>query len=179
MRLANPFYKKPQMLTDPQDAERQELLSEPTLTPPVPVPPDWHFYVVDQIPTGFRVKTFKGLDHYPTPVARRDWPPEQVAVQIHQWQRAYFYPRIGELRGVAAWVIAERLLLRRGDVIRPRQGRGGGAAVEPRPRSLRAGHDGSARPERIAPRLRGWRCFIRACFSDSIIVLRWNRAVRE
>jgi hypothetical protein len=115
--LKNPNFGKKKEVAYPSLAEKKILDNGPwVLTPPVFVPPDYAFYFVNTDPKNLVSKKVK-LGNDTTQI--QTW---QLPVQIHQLVDDST-PTDPTDRGhrIGDWVVAERLLLARGDLIaRPR-----------------------------------------------------------
>ncbi len=110
VRMANPNYGKTSEVAYDSLAEQKELLSPGALTPTVTIPGEFHFYLVDQHPLETKVRGQRTTIDY----APREVPADKVPVQIHKWVRQVI---AGDEYQVNNWVIAERLLLTRGETI--------------------------------------------------------------
>jgi hypothetical protein len=111
VRMANPNFGKKEAVAEPQFAAGKVLESAAVVTAPVTVSPEVTFYAVDQaLRDGKKWKTAheKGADLSPPDA-------EKVAVQIHKWVDEVQH--LGVRYTVADWLIAERLLVRRGEYI--------------------------------------------------------------
>ncbi len=108
--LANPFHGRPK--ENFGEWSKRKLLDPGSLTytPAVTLPPEYFYYAVDQQP--LVSKAPKGNDVKPID-------PERVAVQIHRWIDLSMGggTAVQDPYQVADWVVAERLLVRRGEVI--------------------------------------------------------------
>jgi hypothetical protein len=111
--MANPNHGKHGAVRIEADARRRCLLSKPVITRPVSIGPDWDFYVVDQL--SFET-TRTGIVGHIRPIDRnRPVPSGMIPVQIQRWTDEL--EDQGEMQKVGGWVIAERLLVERGEVI--------------------------------------------------------------
>jgi hypothetical protein len=121
VRMENPNYGKPREVAFAALAEVKELVSPWTMTGTVTLPTESYFYVVDQQPpatpaiakavaTTASAKVLKSRTGIDTRAPRSD----EVPFQLHQWVDRVLVDDDAE---VAAWMIAERLLFRRGDLI--------------------------------------------------------------
>ncbi len=113
VRMANPNYSpKPGERKDtyPQFAEDKELVSDWFEVPQTVVaPPDSLIYAVDQA----------GIDRE-RGVRAPD--PNEAVVQIHRWVEEYRNdPSKPETKPVGEWVIAKRILVRKGEYVRDRR----------------------------------------------------------
>jgi hypothetical protein len=109
--MANPnFGQRAEVRTD-EEARKPCLLSAPVLTEEVRAGPDWHFYVVDQSPLETKVAGFKTVDRL------RPVPPDRIAVQVHRWVSDLGEAGPAPPQLVGDWLIAERLLIKRGELI--------------------------------------------------------------
>jgi len=115
VRMANPNYGKEKEVAFAALAKDRELKSPGTFTPTVTIPGTFHFYVVDQHPLETRLKGPNTIDYSPPRI-----PDGKLPVQIHQWETEPAGDQVHD------WVIAERLLLSRGEII----GRGSAIDVE-------------------------------------------------
>src|SRR5262249_51361721 len=116
--LANPYYGLPKevdaanwatlKLLSPANTHVPRPVPAITLTPPVTIPGEYFYYAVDQHPLTSDISPGgndkQPLDH------------DKVPVQIHRWLGSTSVGDAGE-RQVGDWVIAERLLVRRGELI--------------------------------------------------------------
>ncbi len=110
--LANPFHGRPKEADTLEWTKKKAL--EPgglTFTPAVTLPPEFFYYAVDQDP--LVSKAPKGSD------VKGAIDPERVAVQIHRWIDLSNAGGAAVLDPyqIADWVVAERLLVRRGELI--------------------------------------------------------------
>jgi hypothetical protein len=112
VRMANPNYgaSKKEKVAFPELAEMKDIWSEPTVTPPITIPQEYFVYVVDT-PGKLLDKESKALGDNGTD--RRPVSYEKAAIQIHRWADTV---RDGSQNYVVAdWIIAERLLIHRGE----------------------------------------------------------------
>jgi hypothetical protein len=111
VRLKNPNFGKDKVkeVAFPAMAEMTHLESPFALTPPVYMPPDYSFYFVNQHP----LATDKKLTGKST-IDREPATDTKIPVQIHQLVQN---PTAEDTKEVGDWVVAERLLLSRGDLI--------------------------------------------------------------
>jgi hypothetical protein len=111
VRFANPNFDKKDEVLYQDLASIKELESPWATTPPITVPEEFHYYAFDEKLNPY-TKISGGSDHDPAksepPTAYGLW---NTPVQIHTWQA------IADDQTVADWAIAERLLVRRGDII--------------------------------------------------------------
>lgn len=110
VRMANPNYKRPEIVAAPNYANDLELANERwfEIADKVVVPPELLFYAVDQ----------KEIDgpNYKGPFARAIVEKDrQVPMQIHKWLENAAVT--GDPRPIGEWVVAERLLVYRGEYI--------------------------------------------------------------
>ena len=109
VRMANPNYGKKQEVAYEALAEEKELVSAETVTPRITIPREYYVYVVDTPPKELASKA-KG----PKGTETLDVSSEKAAIQIHRWadslNTADKQPYV-----VADWLIAERLLIHRGE----------------------------------------------------------------
>lgn len=103
VQLANPYFGRPGADTD--EWRKDKLLpkpSPPAFTPAVKIPAEFFYYAVDQtdrVSDLTRGNDVKAADQ------------DKMPVQIQRWVQALDKKVIGD------WVVSERLLVRRGDVI--------------------------------------------------------------
>jgi hypothetical protein len=117
LRLANPNYNKPDEVADERDADDRELLSPAHYVPPVKVPDDMYYYSVDEneLQEGYGKRDNPAMVGADKSRLERNKPEanRQVAVQMHRW-----VDRVKDKNfNLGSWLIAERLLLSRGDFI--------------------------------------------------------------
>lgn len=111
IRMANPNYKKTDRVMFRALSDMQELLSAWVVTPEVAIPNEYQYFVVDQhdVDPDAKQKIKTGVDS----AAENQ---NRFAVQIHKWvprfERAY-----GGEDTCGDWVIADRLLVHRGEQI--------------------------------------------------------------
>jgi hypothetical protein len=113
IRMVNPNYGKPNEVADERWADAKELYSNYNIIPQVHIPYDTAFYAVDerQLQPEFMRYAMAGAD-------KRDATPfTGAAVQVQRWveqvpnqERAAGFP-------LGLWLMAERLLVRRGEPI--------------------------------------------------------------
>ncbi len=110
VRFANPNFEKPDDVLYSDLASVKELESPWATTPPVTIPEEFQYYAFDEKSPFAKISGGSDTDFArsepPTPYGLWNTP-----VQIHTWQA------IADDLAVADWAIAERLLVRRGDVI--------------------------------------------------------------
>ncbi len=109
VRIANPNFGKTAEVAYAGLAQPRELPPAPPVeTPVTTIPEEYFIYAIDQKPTN--PKIIGGSD---TTEMKHD----QVAVQIHRWADRTADRDSGSEYVIGDWVVAERLLLRRGDAI--------------------------------------------------------------
>jgi hypothetical protein len=110
LRFANPNFEKKDEVLYTDLATVKELESPWATTPPVTVPEEFHYYAFDEKSPFFKLNGGSDIDPAKSepPTAYGLW---NTPVQIHTWQA------IADEQTVADWAIAERLLVRRGDII--------------------------------------------------------------
>ncbi len=113
VRMANPNYKKHKDVAFQALAEVKEILSPVSYSPEVTIPGEYFAYAIDKAPDIFIPGGSDGKQaKADATVPFGNW---TTTMQIHKW--------VGKLTEgvtdwtVADWAIAERLLLRRGDVV--------------------------------------------------------------
>jgi hypothetical protein len=109
VRMANPNFGKKTEVAFAGLADKKELVSPLTITPTITISEEFFVYAVDTSPKELQSKFGKGSKGTETDAATTD----RVAVQIHRWADKIRYRSDDWL--VADWVIAERLLLHRGE----------------------------------------------------------------
>jgi len=117
VRMKNPNFgkDKEKEVAYPALAKVKELESPWVWTPLVTIPDSFAFYMMNQSPLATKLKTPKTIDW------KAAVPPDKIPVQIHQFVETVTDEGGGAAKEIADWVIAERLLIGRGEVI----GRGG------------------------------------------------------
>jgi hypothetical protein len=109
VRIANPNWGKKTEVDDKRIADMPELPPGPFVeTPSITIPMEYHLYAIDEKP--WNTKIVNGSDD-------KDPKSDQVAVQIHRWAERTVDRDTNAEYVLGDWVIAERLLLRRGDPI--------------------------------------------------------------
>jgi hypothetical protein len=115
IRLTNPNYKRYKEVAAKKFASLDELWSQAKYIPPVHVPYGVQYYAADEAALDTKWKSSKTI----TPGADKSLPSdnrEKVAIQIHQW-----FPEVEPFRHknikLGDWLVAERLLVQRGDFI--------------------------------------------------------------
>jgi hypothetical protein len=108
VRMANPNHAKKDLVAYPGLAEIKELESPFTTTPTVTIPNEYFVYAVDTSPKQLASQVVgpRGAEREPTTA-------DKTAIQIHRWVDKAFVG--GKDNVVADWVIAERLLVHRGE----------------------------------------------------------------
>jgi hypothetical protein len=117
VRVANPNYKKPNVVIFKALADVPELYSPWTQTPTVTVPREWDFYVVDEWavePWTKKVKV-KGTDD--RPITGSSYARERTAVQIHKWMEKFLDPGPVAYRDLGDWLVQERRVVYRGEPV--------------------------------------------------------------
>jgi hypothetical protein len=117
VRCANPNYGKEDEVTAEIMARSPELLSPYNTIPAVEIPYDIEAYAADEMAMDklyTKDSAMVGADVGSTVVGGR---PEKVAVQVHRWVDYVQNQPLTTLFGVGEWLIAERLLVRRGEFI--------------------------------------------------------------
>ncbi|MCS7045206.1 MAG: hypothetical protein NZO58_02500 [Gemmataceae bacterium] len=117
VRFANPNYNKKSEVAFQALADQKELTDwkDPaskgwTITPEFSIPTDFAWYAVDVTPDP---KIKGGADAFPPPSTAR---PETTPVQVHQWLDSVTDDG-GTVYHIGDWAIAERLYVRRGDLL--------------------------------------------------------------
>jgi hypothetical protein len=116
VRMRNPNFEKHEQVVYRALADVKELVSGWTITPPATVPPDWHYYVVDQfelapgLKAGFHKFAAKGDDIQPADKTK-------TAVQIHHWAPGFHDNDDDRDHPLGDWAILERILVKRGEVL--------------------------------------------------------------
>ncbi|MBI3408118.1 MAG: hypothetical protein HY040_07150 [Planctomycetes bacterium] len=106
VRMHNPNFERKDVAFEAL-AKVKELYSPFAVTPEVRVPPEYHFYAVDQQP---EVPIRDGPDFkLDNPGGRTP----RVPIQVHRWVESI--PK--EFLNIGDWAVAERLLVRKGDFI--------------------------------------------------------------
>ena len=122
VRFANPNYGKSTEVSALDLSKSKELPGgEWTSTAPVTIPQESFIYAVDQLEICKHITKDKMVS---SPKAILDGadvgtnhnPAEMTAVQIHRWINR-FQAEDGADRHIGAWAIAERLLIKRGDLV--------------------------------------------------------------
>jgi hypothetical protein len=116
VRVTNPNFNKPRLVLFEALSKIPELVSDWTVTPTKTVPPDWDFYVVDQLalePLTAKYKV-KGADQRSI---AGNYNAKWTAIQIHKWQEKFLDPGPVVSRDLGDWVIAERRLVFRGEPV--------------------------------------------------------------
>ncbi|MEI7683784.1 MAG: hypothetical protein WCL32_02070, partial [Planctomycetota bacterium] len=80
----------------------------PVETPTITIPDEYFLYAVDQKPDNPKIQG--GSDD-------KDARPDQAAIQVHRWMKASGDSETGVENVIGDWVIAERLLVHRGDPV--------------------------------------------------------------
>ncbi len=116
--LANPNHGKHAEVQQAADARARHLVSPAVLTPPVAIGEGFEIYAVDQWPIesplrGPHSPLNKGVDISPATA-------DLIPVQVHRWLNVPIGTKDAALH-VTGWVIAERLLVRRGEPVGRRQ----------------------------------------------------------
>jgi hypothetical protein len=114
VRMANPNMGKTKEVAYAGLAEAKELVSPPTITPPIRVPEEFFAYAVDVNPKELESKAAmgpKGTDKETAAVESG----EATAIQFHRW--VDIAPEGSSKLVVADWLIAERLLVHRGETL--------------------------------------------------------------
>jgi hypothetical protein len=112
VRVKNPNYKEFDKVAYRKLAEEEFLFSGWTFTSPTTVPPEWDFYVVDQLVMDHQKRSrVENLEKGLPPPG-----PGQVSVQIHKWMKNVVDEN-GNLRDLGDWEVLERLRLYRGDPV--------------------------------------------------------------
>jgi hypothetical protein len=117
VRLANPNFGRHKEVAFSALADAKELLSPWALTPTVTMPSDFLYYAIDQL--HYQPKFETKLTGTNTIDYKSYNPNEKVPIQIHRWVGTFRDE--GVVRQVSDWVIAERLLLQRGEEIARRE----------------------------------------------------------
>jgi hypothetical protein len=120
IRVANPNYRKPKLVASKRFAKIKELLSPYNYIAPVTVPYDTLVYAVDElsIHPDYKGKSMllgqeKKVHKLNTELANNN----RVAVQIHRWVPAIQSQKETSSFSLGEWLIAERLLVKRGEFI--------------------------------------------------------------
>lgn len=109
VRLANPNEGKKTDVAFAALADIKELKpAEAVETPTYTIPGEYELYAVDQKPEN--PKVINGSDD-------REAKADEVAIQIHKWVDQTTDSTTGANHAIGDWVIAERILLRRGDPV--------------------------------------------------------------
>jgi hypothetical protein len=117
VRMANPNFGKPDDVAFQELAETKELPpSGFATTPPITIPDEYFFYAVNQYPERHIPEGSDDPKRLPAK-ADAEYPYYKwtTTVQIHRWLGKLIDS--AGLQSMADWVIAERLLVRRGDPI--------------------------------------------------------------
>lgn len=117
VRMANPNFGRPKEVSYSALADPKELVSPWVITPPVTVPSDFQYYVIDQLHFGKLENQLKGENAIDMKPYYN--PNEKAPIQIHAWLGKF--KDQGVDRYVSDWVIAERLLFQRGEEIARRE----------------------------------------------------------
>ncbi len=123
--FANPNYKQDELVTHPDVSASKVLVDKDrfTETPPITIPREYQFYVFDQTDPDQIGKTdAKKLATYlrreGNSVDYKEFTSDKAPVQIHQWVGVAQDPVDPRTTyTIADWVIAERVLVQRGDKI--------------------------------------------------------------
>lgn len=107
VRVANPNFGRVQEVAHQDLSKVAELVSDWAITPWVTVPGETYFYVVDQLAFPEKTESVPGMDG----VDKDKVDADKTVVQIHRW----IDKEDGRL--IADWAVAERLVIRRGEVI--------------------------------------------------------------
>lgn len=111
VRVANPNFGRIEDVAHQDLAKDAELLSDWSFTPWVTVPGETYFYAVDQLAFPEKTESTPGKEGTDKDKVDAD----KTVVQIHRWLEKSGGRLIGD------WAVAERLSIRRGDIIgRPR-----------------------------------------------------------
>lgn len=111
VRVANPNFGKADQVVFRALADIKELPAPWVTTPPISVPPEMKYYVVDQEkidPTASR--RLNVMDN-------RKPKDDLVAVQFHRWVEQFVKAHHRDEKDCGDWVVAERLQFRRGEVM--------------------------------------------------------------
>ncbi len=122
VRLANPNYGSKDVAALDLSKSKELEPGELAYTKPITIPKESFIYAVDQADIGEKV------NGRPPLVATRqipdgiDYPAgqnlaEMTPVQIHRWMKEFQERDRGHRRTIGDWVIAERLLIKRGDLV--------------------------------------------------------------
>jgi hypothetical protein len=110
--VANPNFGKEKEAASQQLARAKELYSEWTYTRPITIPGEHFYYIVDISPKDVQAKILrKGANDFLTEL--KD---DSAPVQIHLWKDVVKNEK-GNENIVGDWIIAERLLIRRGEPV--------------------------------------------------------------
>jgi len=114
VRMANPNFGNHKEVAAQQLADTAELDSATAVpTPPVTLPGEIHYYAYDQLQSGVPLKSTKAPGGAEMVRHASD---VSAPVQIHRWVNRFTDPTAGGATHVIGdWVVAERLLVKRGD----------------------------------------------------------------
>jgi hypothetical protein len=119
VRMANPNYGRNKEVASLQYAQAKELPADDTKWYVVPdqvkVPPDLHYYAVDQLDLDGGRNKYKGINRDVSVTKDR------TALQLHRWLEGFAPKGSTETMPVGEWVVAERVLINRGEYVGGRQ----------------------------------------------------------